>query len=666
MKEKYSVQLIRRLLIANRGEIASRIIRTCRKMGIVSIAVYSDADRNALFVREADTAYYLGESRPESSYLNQDALLSVARRAKADAIHPGYGFLSENYEFAKRCQQEDLLFIGPHYEAIEQMGSKALAKSIMAEHGVPVIPGYQGENQDTETLEREALKIGFPILIKASAGGGGKGMRIVHKASDLSDAIASARREAINAFGNDRLIIEKYIKKGRHIEFQIFGDQHGNVLHLFERECSLQRRYQKIIEESPSPVMNLALREKMAKASIDAAMAIQYDNAGTVEFILDQETGEFYFLEVNTRLQVEHPVTEAITGLDLVALQISSATGKVLPFTQDQVQSSGYAIEARIYAEDPMQNFQPVTGIIQSFRFPRELEGFRIETAITDGSEISIFYDPMIAKVIVWSQDRSTAIQKLNYALRQMICAGITTNLSLLIALSEDPQFIEGDYDTGFIPRFLEKQSRFQENLYKRFPAIAAFLFDWNNRSNQRDLLKILPSGWRNNPYNLQRQKVKINDHQLTIEYKLDDGIFRIVIDDEAYTGRILIIQENKVQLEINEIIYPCTIFKDFDKLLVHNEEWGNCTVRLQSRFPVINSEEKENAYITPMPAQIVNVLVAPGQQVKKGDTLVVLSSMKMESSVIAENDGVIEAIYVGSGTNVAAGFQLLKFKEST
>ncbi|MEM6963308.1 MAG: biotin carboxylase N-terminal domain-containing protein [Bacteroidota bacterium] len=441
---------INSILVANRGEIASRIFRTCKKMGITCVAVYSEADKNAPFVRQADIAIHIGDPEPAKSYLDQDKIIHAAKRVDADAIHPGYGFLSENTSFAQRCKDEGIIFIGPNPQAIESMGSKSQAKTLMEKSGVPTIPGYKGKDQSEETLKAEALRVGFPLLLKATAGGGGKGMRIVHQESELGSAIASSKREALNAFGDDEMLIEKYIESGRHIEFQIFGDQHGNVIHLLERECSIQRRYQKVIEESPSPIMTAALRNKMGEAAVLAAKALNYDNAGTVEFIYDDKTGDFYFLEVNTRLQVEHPVTEAITGLDLVQMQIESAEGMPLQIAQEEVIGNGYAIEARLYAEDATNNFTPVTGTVHRFQFPH-IEGLRMESAVESGSEISIFYDPMIAKIIVWEKDRASAHGKLSYVLRNLICQGTVTNQAFLQTLLQNEDFKKGNYDTHFI-----------------------------------------------------------------------------------------------------------------------------------------------------------------------------------------------------------------------
>ena len=438
------------ILIANRGEIASRIIRTCKKMGIRSIAVFSEADRLSPYVRQADSAVFIGNSPPAESYLEQNKIINAAKKVNADAIHPGYGFLSENAGFARACEQAGIIFIGPTADSIEAMGSKAQAKELMEEHGVPVVPGYQGSDQSLEKLQSEAKRIGYPVLLKASAGGGGKGMRIVENESELSAGIESAKREAANAFGDENLILEKYIRNGRHIEIQIFGDHHGNVVHLLERECTIQRRYQKVIEESPSPVIDEKLRDALGEAALKAARALNYSNAGTVEFIFDEQDSSFYFLEVNTRLQVEHPVTEEILGLDLVQMQIETASGKPLSISQADVKGNGYAVEARLYAEDANNGFTPDTGTIHLFDYPK-VDGLRVETAIESGSDISVFYDPMIAKLIVKDQERISAYRKMVYVLQNLVCLGVKTNQDFLLQLFQNENINNGTYNTHFI-----------------------------------------------------------------------------------------------------------------------------------------------------------------------------------------------------------------------
>lgn len=438
-----------KILIANRGEIAARIIRTCRRMGIRTVAVYSSADAGAYHVREADEAVLIGPPAPAQSYLRADAIIEAAKQTGAEAIHPGFGFLSERPHFARMVTEAGLVFIGPSPEAMEGMGSKTAARATMEAAGVPVVPGYQGG--DVEGMLSAAERIGYPILVKAAAGGGGKGMRVVHQAADLQEAIAAAQREAQNAFGDGTVFLEKYVTDPRHIEFQILADRHGNTVHLFERDCSVQRRYQKIIEESPSPFLTEDLRQQMGAAAVVAAQAVNYVNAGTIEFIVDG-TGNFYFLEMNTRLQVEHPVTEAVTGLDLVELQLRVAAGDPLPFTQDKVRQNGHALECRVYAEDPANHFLPATGPVL---LAQEPEGARVDAGVKTGDEVTIHYDPMISKVIVHAPTRADAIRRMIAALGDYTILGLTTNIAYLRDLLNHPVFREVGATTHFIPQYM-------------------------------------------------------------------------------------------------------------------------------------------------------------------------------------------------------------------
>lgn len=653
------------LLIANRGEIASRIIRTCKKMGIRSIAVFSDADKDALFVEEADIAVYIGESSPNASYLVIDKIIETAKKTGADAIHPGYGFLSENVDFAKRCEKEGVIFVGPHPAAIAAMGSKSKAKELMIKHQVPVVPGYQGKAQDIDTLTNAAKEIGFPVLLKATAGGGGKGMRIVHQEKDIDSAIQAAKRESLNAFGDDELIVEKYIASGRHLEFQIFGDKHGNAIHILERECSIQRRYQKVIEESPSPIMDEALRTKMGEAAVNAAKALKYDNAGTVEFIYDDLTGDFYFLEVNTRLQVEHPVTEEITGLDLVQMQIESAQGLPLTIKQEDVKGEGYAIECRLYAEDASNNFLPVTGKIEKFEIPN-VDGLRVETAIKSGSEISIFYDPMIAKIIVWDRSRQAAHRKMKYVLRNMICLGMTTNQDFLLQLLEHPDFLKGAYNTHFIANKIElSQLGNTDEKSLHHALIATTLSNWKKRENTRTLLRSIPSGWRNNFYEAQKETYITNEEEQIVSYRYQKGGFNINIGEQSYHAHFINNENGKLTLEIDGIRHTFHIANKGNELYIHNQQSGSINIILKDRFPNKEAEKIKGGYETPMPSQIIEVLVKEGQKVSSGDGLVILSSMKMESTIEASEDGIVEEVYAEAGKNVEAGFLLLKLKEA-
>ncbi len=446
-----------KILIANRGEIARRVIRTCKRLGVKTVAVYSEADKHAPFVREADEAVLIGPAPAPESYLRGDRIIAAAVNLGVQAIHPGYGFLSENAEFAEQCASAGIVFIGPTPDAIRAMALKGAAKALMTEAGVPVTPGYHGDNQSPDGLQKEASRIGYPVLIKAVAGGGGKGMRRVDVAEDFADALISAQREGQNAFADPKVLIEKYIEVPRHIEIQLFADSHGNVVHLFERDCSLQRRHQKVIEEAPAPNLPEAIRKAMGEAAVKAARAIGYRGAGTVEFIVDVsrgiETADFYFMEMNTRLQVEHPVTEAITGVDLVEWQLRVAAGEPLPLNQDKLSITGHAFEARLYAEDPENDFLPATGTLTELDFP---DGVRIESAVERGDAVSVFYDPMIAKLIVHGRDRKQALARMREALIRTRLKGLATNLSFLRRLMSDPDFASAEIDTGFIARHID------------------------------------------------------------------------------------------------------------------------------------------------------------------------------------------------------------------
>ncbi|MGC2414923.1 MAG: acetyl-CoA carboxylase biotin carboxylase subunit, partial [Stellaceae bacterium] len=439
-----------KILIANRGEIACRVIRTARRMGIATVAVYSEADTQALHVALSDEARLIGPAAPRDSYLNIPAIIAAARASGAEAVHPGYGFLSENAEFAEACAAAGLVFIGPPAEAIRAMGSKAAAKALIEAHGVPVVPGYHGAEQDEGRLLAEAEGIGFPVIIKASAGGGGRGMRIVRAAGEFAEALDGARREAKGAFGDDRMLLERYLERPRHIEVQVFGDTQGNLVDVFERDCSIQRRHQKIIEEAPAPGLDQARRKAIGEAALAAARAVGYVGAGTVEFMLDGDA--FYFMEMNTRLQVEHPVTEAVTGIDLVEWQLLVAAGEALPLRQAEISLRGHAIEARLYAEDPARGFLPSTGTLYALTLP-EGEGVRVETGVRAGDAVTPFYDAMIAKIIAWGEDRAAARARLSRALADTALLGVTTNLGLLGRILADPEFAAGGVDTGFIER---------------------------------------------------------------------------------------------------------------------------------------------------------------------------------------------------------------------
>lgn len=652
------VKTINTILIANRGEIASRIIRTCKKMGIRSVAIYSDADRGTPYTREADQAVHIGGNELATSYLDQEKIIATARKVGADAIHPGFGFLSENAGFAEKVQDAGLIFIGPNPNAIEAMGSKSKAKDIMRQHEVPVIPGYQGDDQSTKTLSIEAVKIGFPVLLKAAAGGGGKGMRIVEAEKELEASIDAAKREAASAFGDDELIIEKYYPSSRHIEFQIFGDQHGNAIHVLERECSIQRRYQKIIEEGPSPALSDELRNEMGEAAVRAAKSLNYDNAGTVEFILSDKN-EFFFLEVNTRLQVEHPVTEEITGLDLVQMQIEVAEGRPLAIKQEDIKGNGYAIECRLYAEDAANDFLPATGKILKWSTP-EIDGLRIETGVESGSVISTHYDPMIAKLITHGKDRAEGQRKMSAALSNLNCLGLTTNQDFLKAIFANSDFQAGKYDT----HFLQKQFSYEKVQSQgaiELAAIAASVFDKAKRDGQRTILQNLPSGWRNNFYQPQQETFLNGEKEVLVKYNST----QYSIGENEYEVQVAEVSEDEILLELNGMQERFTVVKSGNDYFVQHVQNGTVNLTRKERFPLKEAEKVKGGYISPMPGKVIKVLVEPGQEVKSGDGLLVLLSMKMENTICADEDGTVEEIYVTEEEDLEAGKLLLKMKET-
>ena len=655
------MQFFNKILIANRGEIAIRIMQTCQKMGISTVAIFSDADAEALFVKMADEAINIGGFHAAESYLNQQKIIRIAKQTKADAIHPAYGFLAENANFARLCQQENLVFIGPNAAAIEAMGSKIRAKQLMKQQGVPVIAGYNGEKQDSETLKQEASKIGFPVLLKASAGGGGKGMRIVRHKNELTKAIAAAKREAKNAFGDDTLLIEKYFDSARHIEFQIFGDQHGNVVHCFERECSIQRRHQKVIEETPSVALTPLLRQKMGDAAVLAAKAISYDNAGTVEFILTPDN-EFYFLEVNTRLQVEHPVTEMVTKLDLVQLQIEVAQGLRLPFEQKDIQQKGHAIECRLYAEDAANNFLPATGDILLWQTSSQ-PNVRYDTGIATHSKIDIYYDPMIAKVIVYAKNRQLAIQKMKRALEQTVLLGLVSNKDFLVRVLQNEHFRAGNFDTHFLGKVFRYEAAKMSILDKQYFAIAAHLWLWQQKESERKVLKSMPSGWRNNFYAMQQKNFKIADENMILSYRYNKNLFSINIDNQNFVAKLLNINKNGLYAEINGHRLRFAIAEKGENLYLHQDNIGNCRLQKVSKFGEQQEAELAGSYKSPMPAEVVKLLVKVGDSIKMGDALLILSSMKMENTIEAYENGIVSEIFVAEKMSVEADTVLLQIE---
>ncbi|CAI8971014.1 Biotin carboxylase / Biotin carboxyl carrier protein [Pseudomonas sp. IT-93MI4] len=649
--------VIHKILIANRGEIACRIQRTAQALGYRTVAVFSDADADALHVQMADQAVNIGAAPVQQSYLNIPAILDAARRSGADAIHPGYGFLSENAEFARACAEAGLTFIGPSAEAIELMGSKRLSKIAMLDAGVPCIAGYQGAAQDDATLLREAERIGYPLMIKASAGGGGRGMRLVHSSDELPAQLRTARSEALNGFGSDELILEQALIEPRHVEVQLFGDHHGNLIYLGERDCSVQRRHQKVVEEAPCPVMTRELRQAMGEAALKAGRAVNYVGAGTVEFLLDAR-GQFYFLEMNTRLQVEHPVTELITGQDLVAWQLAVAEGQPLPLTQDQVALNGHAMEVRLYAEDPTQNFLPQTGRVQAWE-PALGPGARIDHGVLEGQWVSPFYDPMLGKLIAHGATREEARRKLLRAVQDSVLLGVQSNQRLLVSLLQHSQFISGEFSTAFIAQHftdhpcLHTYAPTAEEL-----AIAAVLFYQSGAQAHRAPLK----GWRNNAGAPLNYRLGLEQQDWTVQLLADgDDRFTVNVMQRALVLTVINCDERAVTLEVDGLRQRHAYRIDDEELWLFTHP-GN--LRLEDRTHALISSQSSVSSGTlkaPMDGAIVDVLVSEGSPVSKGQLLVVLEAMKMEHPLKAGIDGVLKRVQVKVGDQVKSRQVLLQ-----
>jgi propionyl-CoA carboxylase alpha chain len=654
-----------KILIANRGEIALRIMRTCKAMGIGTAAIYADPDRHAPFVRAADEAVYIGPPVTGGSFLAIEKIVDAARRVGADAVHPGYGFLAENADFAQACADAGITFIGPAPDAVRRMGSKIAAKQIAAAAGVPTIPGFSAADLSERDLAARAREIGFPVLIKASAGGGGKGMRIVHDGSKLGAALAAARREAKSAFGDDTLLIERYFESPRHIEIQILGDTHGHLIHCFERECSIQRRYQKIIEEAPSPAVDADLRARMGAAAVAAGRAIGYSNAGTVEFVVDRD-GQFYFLEVNTRLQVEHPVTEAITGLDLVRLQILIAQGAPLSLRQEDLRIDGHAIECRLYAEDPANDFLPSTGTIVCWDAP-PAAGVRYESGVETGSEVTIHYDPMLAKVIAHAPTRTEAAQRLARTLDALRVHGVHTNVALLRDILRHPEFLAGNLSTHFIADHLrlDAQRSPAQQAADLVHAIAAVLWLQARRRAHAPVLRGIPSGWRNNPSQMQQIRFASGDTTVDVQYRMRSGDDAdVVIEGVLHRAAILSWDDTQLALVLDDVRRACTLVTHEDLHYVHSC-LGTSTLREVPRFPPPARAEIRGGCHAPMPGKILAIRVDAGQTVQKGQVLVIVEAMKMEHEVTAPHDGVVRQLSVEVGQQVDAGDVLVVLEEA-
>ncbi|QJR79490.1 acetyl/propionyl/methylcrotonyl-CoA carboxylase subunit alpha [Alteromonas pelagimontana] len=667
--------MIRKILIANRGEIACRVIKTARKLGILTVAVYSDADSHALHVSMADEAIHIGGSASKDSYLVADRIINAAKKLNVDAIHPGYGFLSENAAFATACADNNIIFIGPPPAAITAMGSKSAAKQIMASAGVPLVPGYHGDEQAERVLKAAADEMGYPVLLKAAAGGGGKGMRQVWKAEDFSAALAAAKREAIASFGDDVMLVEKYLTQPRHVEFQIFCDSLGNGVYLFERDCSVQRRHQKVIEEAPAPGMGDNLRKTMGEAALKAAQAINYVGAGTVEFLLDRD-GSFYFMEMNTRLQVEHPVTEMITGEDLVAWQIQVANGEPLPKLQDDLSYSGHAFEARIYAEDPENDFLPATGKLNLLQPPAENRHVRVDTGVLEGDSVSVYYDPMIAKLVVWDTDRDKALARLRRALRSYHIDGVTTNIEFLYTLASNRAFHEAKLITTFIEKhqdelFVSDRPE-PENI---LPAMALLLLLKQQqvcRLNAGDPASpwAIPSSWRAN---------ELHHQQLTLLYAGENFVLTVNRENRYFSPAIVPSWEVRYQnhtWKVSGDVDAHGLYASIDghkqqfhwsqqeqHFALYNEQ-GTC--RFTHVLPDYGQDNQETGpadFSAPMNGTIVQLMVAVGEPVKKGTALMVMEAMKMEHNITAPKDGRVVEFFFTAGELVDGGAALLEFK---
>jgi 3-methylcrotonyl-CoA carboxylase alpha subunit len=661
-----------KLLIANRGEIACRIAATARRMGIRTVAVYSDADRDAMHVQMADEAVRLGEAPAAASYLNIGALMDAAHRTGADAVHPGYGFLSQNPTFADACAENGIVFIGPPARAIRIMGSKSAAKATMAEAKVPILPGYHGEAQDEATLRKSAGEIGYPVLLKASAGGGGKGMRRVDAAADFSEALAAARREAQGAFGDDHMLVEKFLERPRHVEVQVIADARGNAIHLFERDCSVQRRHQKIVEEAPAPGLTAEQRRAIGAAGVAAAQAVGYVSAGTVEFLMDAGGG-FYFMEMNTRLQVEHPVTEMITGIDIVEWQILIAAGDALPLAQEQVGIRGHAFEARLYAEDPARGFLPATGRVTHLRWPATADDLRVDTGIREGDEIGVYYDPLLAKIVSWGEDRAAALARLRGALAQTQLVGLRHNLEFLGAVLGHAAFQAGEVSTDFIDRH-------RETLFAppAPPHLDAWAFaclelllarreaatEQARTSNDAGSPWHVADRWRLNLAGREEIQLRFGGelHRLPVTYghgdyavdlpqgpkrmsgaRLADGGLRLVLDGRQATGQVV---------RHDNALLVVTMDGSFE---------------FEAVDPVAAADRVDGhvgGLTAPMPGKIVKIGAQPGERVRRGAMLIILEAMKMEHSITAPADGLVEAVHYRVGDLVKEGAALLAFAE--
>lgn len=664
--------MINKLLIANRGEIACRVIKTANAQGIKTIAVYSDADKNALHVQMADEAVYLGPSPSKESYLRGELIIEKAKELGVDAIHPGYGFLSENAEFANLCAKNNIIFVGPPASAIEAMGSKSAAKHIMEKAGVPLVPGYHGDDQSEAVLKGAADEMGYPVLLKAAAGGGGKGMRQVWSEKEFSQALNAAKRESMASFGDDHMLVEKYLTRPRHVEIQVFCDTHGNGVYLFERDCSVQRRHQKIIEEAPAPNMSQSVREKMGEAAILAAKAINYVGAGTVEFLLDEDDS-FYFMEMNTRLQVEHPVTEMITREDLVHWQLTIAEGKPLPKQQNELTLTGHAFEARIYAEDPNNEFLPSTGTLRLLRTPKENDVVRVDTGVVEGDEVSVFYDPMIAKLVVWGENREIALKRLISALSDYYIDGVSTNIDFLKRVATHPAFVAAELTTTFVEKHHDSlfsatsNDAASDDTQVNIPVMAllSLLNRKVSRSDKTPSVWSTVGAWRANANHTEILTLLCNQEEVHVGVKHQrhgtEDAWELSVGDNSYNVKGKLV-DSALHATINGYKSTFTYSDNDGVFTLFNKDTHAKFSLISASLGDDNDDNGDANFSAPMNGTIVAHLVEKGVLVKKGEPILVMEAMKMEHSIIAPHDGAVEEFFFNPGELVDGGATLLAF----
>ena len=662
--------MFKKILIANRGEISCRVIKTAKRMGIRTVAVYSDADRNALHASLADEAVHIGPAPAAESYLVVDKIIAAAKKTGAEAIHPGYGFLSENADFCRRCAEEGIVFIGPPTGAIEAMGSKSAAKQIMEKAGVPLVPGYHGEDQDEAILKKAADDMGYPVLLKAAAGGGGKGMRQVWSSDEFSAALAAAKRESKKSFNDDKMLVEKYLTGPRHVEIQVFCDSHGNAVHLLERDCSVQRRHQKVIEEAPAPGMTEELRAAMGEAAIKAAQAIDYVGAGTVEFLLDSD-GSFYFMEMNTRLQVEHPVTELISGQDLVSWQLKVANGETLPCKQEDLQIRGHAFEARVYAEDPDNNFLPQTGGLRFLKEPEQGDHIRVDTGVVEGDEISVYYDPMIAKLITWDENRDRALKRLQNALAQYNIGGVVTNLPFLYNLAAHPAFENAELTTGFIEQHNDELFKDNdEDISQLLPLAALYALleqadqqrAQAEKSSEPDSPWNTPFGWRSSLPAYCHVDVRWQEHEHRVMVEPMGEQFKLSFEGQSavVSGSL---QDSRLSAIVDGHRVTATVSKFGGDYHLYLADRAFSFSLVQPDTGEMDDTAGAGNFAAPMNGTIVACSVEAGAEVKKGATLMIMEAMKMEHTITAPADGKVVSFFFKAGALVDGGAQLLEFE---